>query len=125
MDLHPSDLIHIAIPGCPDDPRERPPAPPGVVYHYVPELHPDDVDIVGGIPVTSVARTLIDCAEDAGELELRLMFARAWELGILDLDALDASLGRVEWRPSLELVRLIADDFRAAEDELRGRRRGG
>ncbi|UTI65088.1 hypothetical protein NBH00_02495 [Paraconexibacter antarcticus] len=118
MDPHPSDLIHIAIPGCPDDPRALPPAPPGVVYHYVEELHPDDMDVVDGIPVTSVARTLIDCAEDTDELELRFMFARAWELGILDLDALDASLGRVEWRPSLALVRLIADDFRAAEAEL-------
>jgi hypothetical protein len=109
--------IHITVPGSPDDPRNARPMPPGVIVHYAPVLHPDDVDVVDGIRVTSVSRTLIDCAEDASELELRAMFARAYELGILDLDAVDASLARVEWRPSLPLVRTVVADFRAREAE--------
>ena len=38
-------------------------ASPGVVVHYSPPLHPDDVAVVDGIPCTSVARTLVDCVE--------------------------------------------------------------
>lgn len=104
--------IHVTVPGSPDDPRTTRKPPPGVIVHYVPELHPDDVTVVRGIPVTSVARTLIDCAADATPDELRGMFLRAHDLGILDLDAVDASLQRVEWRPSLPLVRVILEEFR-------------
>lgn len=104
--------IHVSVPGSPADPRGARAAPPGVVIHYVPDLHPDDVIVVDGLRVTSVSRTLIDCAEDASPEDLRLMFARAEELGILDLDAVDASLQRVEWRPSLPLVREVLAEFR-------------
>jgi hypothetical protein len=107
-----TELIHVTIPGSPDDPRTARAAPPGVVVHYAPELHPDDVWVVDGIRVTSVSRTLIDCAEDATADELRGMFFQAHRRGILDLDAVDASLGRVEWRPSLPLVRQILEEFR-------------
>lgn len=104
--------IHITVPGSPDDPRTRRIPPPGVIVHYAPPLHPDDVTIVRGLPCTSVSRTLIDCAEEATEDELRDMFLRAEQLGILDLDAVDASLQRVEWRPSLPLVRALLEEFR-------------
>jgi hypothetical protein len=102
--------IHITVPGCPDDPRSQVPLP-GVIVHYVPELHPDDVDIVDGLPVTSVARTLIDCAEEVSREELRGMFRRARELGILDMDALQASRSRVEWRPSLVMLDQVIAEF--------------
>lgn len=118
-----TELIHVSIQGSADDPRAPRQAPPGVIFHYVPELHPDDITTVRGVRVTSVARTLIDCAEDTTPDELRDMFARAYEQGILDLDAVDASLQRVEWRPSLPTVRLILEEFRgllaALEDDAR------
>jgi len=103
--------IHVTVPHDPRDPRNpREPPPPGIVVHYVPELHPDDVAVVGGIPVTSVARTLVDLADDMSYSELRAVWARARRQGQLDLDAVRASRARVEWRPSLELVdRLIAE----------------
>ena len=41
-------------------------AGPGVVVHRGPPLHPDDLTIQNGIPVTSPSRTLIDCAEVSG-----------------------------------------------------------
>lgn len=107
-----TEPIHITVPGSPDDPRDPPAAPPGVIVHYAPELHPDDVCVVDGLRVTSVSRTLIDCAEDATADELRGMFFQAHRRGILDLDAVDASLARVEWRPSLPLVRQILEEFR-------------
>jgi hypothetical protein len=53
--------IHVSVPARPLDPRyPAPPPPEGVVVHYVPELHPDDVTVVRGIPVTTPSRTLID-----------------------------------------------------------------
>ena len=103
--------IHITVPGNPDDPRALPPAPPGVVIHRVPELHPDDVTVVDGIPCTSIARTLVDMAEETTRGELRALFARADELGLLDLDAVKASAARVEWRPSLKMLWEVIAEF--------------
>jgi hypothetical protein len=61
-DLHPID---VTVPGSNVDPRLAPAAPPGVVIHHVPALHPEDVvTLPNGLRVTSVARTLIDLAED-------------------------------------------------------------
>ncbi len=102
--------IHVTVPRHPGDPREPPPELPGVVVHYVPELHPDDVSVVNGLPVTSVSRTLIDLAEELGERELRVIWRRALMRGQLDLDAVRASRARIEWRPSLVTVdRLIGE----------------
>lgn len=104
------DLIHVTVPGDPSDPRVRRDAPPGVVVHYVPELHRDDVTVIDGIPATSVARTLIDLAETMSYYELRACWVRARKQGQLDMDAVRASRARVKWRPSLVVVdRLIAE----------------
>jgi predicted transcriptional regulator of viral defense system len=104
--------IHVTVAARADDPRNPPADIPGVVIHHAPELHPDDVTVVDGIPVTSVARTLVDLAEvmDAGEL--RATFARARRMGLLDMEAMEASYARVEWRPSLRMLRAVMDEFR-------------
>ncbi len=108
MDLEP---IHVTVPASPDDPREEQPPPPGVVIHRAPALHPDDVTIVDGIRVTTVARTLIDLAEDLDKDELRRCFARADELEILDLEELADARRRVEWRPSLAMLDEVIAEF--------------
>ncbi len=103
--------IHVTVPMDGKDPREPlPPDPPGVIVHRVPALHPDDMDVVDGIPCTSLSRTLIDCATDATREELRDMMLRAMALGIFDEDAMYASLGRVEWRPSLAMVHDVLEE---------------
>jgi hypothetical protein len=115
MDLD-HEPIHVTVPGSPDDPRSPRETPPGVVIHYAPALHPDDVCVVDGLRVTTPERTLIDMAELSDKAELRRMFRRARALGILDMDAMHASRARVEWRPSLAMLdELIAefDDPRA------------
>ncbi len=104
-------LIHVTVPASPDDPRVPVPAPAGVVIHRVPALHPDDVTVLDGIPITTVARTLVDCAEVATREELREMFARARELGLLNIADVEASAGRVEWRPSLGMLREVMAEF--------------
>jgi len=103
--------IHVYVPGRPDDPRRPRDLPDGVVVHHGPPLHPDDVAIVDGIPVTSVARTLIDLAEVMDADELRDCFAAARERGLLDLDQLAAARARVEWRPSLAMLDQIIAEF--------------
>ncbi len=103
--------IHVTVPGYSGDPRSLPEPPPGVVIHHVPELHPDDVTVIDGIPVTSIARTLVDLAEVASRDELRATFARAREMGLLDIEAVKASAARVEWRPSLKMLYEVIAEF--------------
>lgn len=105
--------IHVTIPADGTDPREAI-APAGVVIHRVPHLHPDDVTVVDGLRVTSVARTLVDLAEDMSKDELRAVFRRAAEQGRLDLDAVRASAARVEWRPSLAMLHEVIEEFAQA-----------
>ncbi|MFL5828353.1 MAG: hypothetical protein ACJ76X_00400 [Solirubrobacteraceae bacterium] len=78
-----TEHIHITVPGSAEDPRVRRAAVPAVVVHYVPELHPDDVAVVNGLPL----------------------------LGILDMAAVRAARGRVEWRPSLAMLDEVVAEF--------------
>ena len=103
--------IHVTVPGYTGDPRSASEPPPGVVIHRVPELHPDDVTVIDGIPCTSVARTLVDLAEVMSHAELRATFARAREMGLLDIEAVKASAARVEWRPSLAMLYAVIAEF--------------
>ena len=43
--------------------------------------------------------------------ELRATFARAREIGLLDPEALRAARERVEWRPSLEMLDEVIEEF--------------
>lgn len=110
-DLDDLGPIHIVIPGRADDPRLPRLEIPGVVVSYVPELHPDDMAVVNGIPVTSVARTLVDLADDMSREELTATFQRAREVGLLDMADVEAAYARVEWRPSLHMLRQVMDGF--------------
>jgi hypothetical protein len=104
--------IDVTIPGSPDDPRDETPAPEGVRIHRVPPLHPEEVvTLPSGLRVTSVARTLIDLAEELTRDELRDAFAAARRRGILDMDALRRSRARVEWRPSLAMLDSVIAEF--------------
>ena len=69
--------------------------------------------MVDGIPCTSVARTLVDCAEEMTKDELRAVFANADRKGLLDIDAVRRSAARVEWRPSLQMLYEVIDEFRS------------
>jgi hypothetical protein len=104
--------IDVTVPGSTADPREEAPAPEGVRIHRVPSLHPEDVvTLPNGLRVTSVARTLVDLAEDMTRDELRDTFATARRRGLLDMDALKRSRARVEWRPSLAMLDSVIAEF--------------
>lgn len=110
-EFNPCEPIHVVVPGRSDDPRDRIPAPPGVVIHYSAPLHPDDLTVHNGIPCTSLARTLVDCAEDMTREELVDLFRQAERKGLLDIQAVRASRARVEWRPSLPMLDEVIDEF--------------
>jgi predicted transcriptional regulator of viral defense system/very-short-patch-repair endonuclease len=74
-------------------PRHHP-APPKVVRHRARNLVDADRAMVEGIPVTSVARTLLDLAWKLSGDQLRRAVARAEDLGLLDLDELHAVIER-------------------------------
>jgi hypothetical protein len=74
-------------------PRHHVP-PRGVVRHRARNLVDDDRTIVDGIPITAVARTLLDLAWKLRGDQLRRVLARAEELGLLDLDAIEAVIER-------------------------------
>jgi very-short-patch-repair endonuclease len=74
-------------------PRHHP-APPKVVRHRARNLAEADRVMVEGIPVTSVARTLLDLAWKLSGDQLRRALARAEDLGLLDLDELHSVIER-------------------------------
>jgi very-short-patch-repair endonuclease len=73
-------------------PRE-PPTHRGVRGHRTTLLRRDDVTLIDGIPVTSVARTFVDAGAQVGSVGLERMWRRADELRVLDPRALLAQLG--------------------------------
>lgn len=111
MSIFAEEPIHITVPADAADPRRPGDDPPGIVVHRVPALHPDDLVVIDGMRVTSVARTLIDLAEVMGYRELRGIWLRARRQGQLDMPAVRAARARVEWRPSLAIVDRLLEEF--------------
>jgi predicted transcriptional regulator of viral defense system len=74
-------------------PRHHP-APPDVVRHRARNLVDADRAMVEGIPVTSVARALLDLALKLSGEQLRRALSRAEDLGLLDLEELRAVIER-------------------------------
>ncbi|HEX4306800.1 MAG TPA: type IV toxin-antitoxin system AbiEi family antitoxin domain-containing protein [Solirubrobacterales bacterium] len=68
-------------------PRHHP-TPKGVVRHRARNLDDGDRAVIDGIPVTSVARTLLDLAWKLRSDQMRRVLARAEDLKLLDLDAI-------------------------------------
>jgi predicted transcriptional regulator of viral defense system len=69
-------------------------APKGVARHRARNLVEADRALVGGIPVTSVARTTLDLAWKLRGDQLARVLARAEDLGLLVLDELHAVIER-------------------------------
>jgi predicted transcriptional regulator of viral defense system len=83
---------------------------PGIVAHTG-RLAANDVTDVEGIPVTTVARTLLDLAEVVRIRELRRAVIRAEELRIFDLRAVDEVLARANGRRGTKALLAVLDDL--------------
>jgi hypothetical protein len=70
------------------------PTPKGMIRHRARNLVDEDRALVDGIPTTSVARTQLDLASKVRRDHLPRLLARSEELGLLDLDAINAAIER-------------------------------
>jgi hypothetical protein len=70
----------------------------GIRVHRVEALHADDVTTVAGIPVTTVARTLVDLAGVVSATALRKALDEAERSRRLDVHAIEAVLARTSHR---------------------------
>ena len=72
---------------------------------------------VAGIPCTQPARTMVDLAGVVGDRTLREVFEVAAFKGLLDLDAIEAVLGRGR-RRGAPILRAVVAEWRAAATRL-------
>lgn len=91
----------------------------GLQVHRLPNLPRRDRAILESIPVTSVARTLLDLAARASaptargaDRRLQRAIERAERLGRLDLDEIDALLGRCSGRRGTKVLRTALEIYR-------------
>lgn len=87
----------------------------GIRVHRVRHLRPEDTTTVERIPVTSVARTLLDLAEVLQPRQLERAFEQAERLRVLDLRAVERVCTRSHGRRGLRALRdLLAEEQIAA-----------
>jgi hypothetical protein len=78
-------------------------------------VRPDERDLVTGIPVTSVARTLLDQADVVDGRELAREFEEADRLGLLEIPALEEICARGDGRRGLKPLRRLLAEARHPE----------
>jgi very-short-patch-repair endonuclease len=105
----------LLIPGTPAIEITAPPGRTprqGIILHSTRALAPADRTELNGIPVTSVARTLVDLAEVLTERRLADAVHQAEFHRLLDLKEVEAALNRVPGRKSRHKLHraLTADD---------------
>ena len=97
---------------------------PGISIHRPRFLHPDDVTIEDGIPVTTVARTFLDLAEVTSPTHLRRAWDQSQRLGLFDRTAVLATCARANGRRGLKHVKtLLAEeaDVTHSKSEMQSR----
>lgn len=85
---------------------------PGIAVHRARNLHVDDLDVHDGIPVTSVARTLLDVAEIVEPWRLERAIEQAELMGLFDLRAIDSLIARSTGRRGVTLLRGVLEEYR-------------
>lgn len=88
----------------------------GIRVHGRRRLAPEDRDVALGVPVTTVARTLVDLADVLRPEQLRTALVRAEDQRSTDVRSIEAALARLRGRPGPGHAAM-----RAALDELRER----
>ena len=79
----------------------------GIRVHNARRLHPDDWTTRDGIPITTVARTLLDLAETVRRQQLRRAFEHAERLRLLDIRALEELCKRSRGRRGLRPLKAL------------------
>lgn len=99
-------------------PHRRRHAPAGVRWRRVDDLGPGDVSSIDGLPVTSLARTVVDLAATTGLARLRLVAEQAVIEGGATTADLGAVLDRVRRRgkPGVARMASVLDDLGPGQD---------
>jgi hypothetical protein len=85
--------------------------PAGVHIHTTRALEPRDVTVLDGIPVTSLARTLLDLAAILRPGDLEVAVDRAERLGLFDLGAVVDVLERARGRKGARALRTVVQRY--------------
>jgi hypothetical protein len=95
--------IHVVVP------RRSGHARAGIRFHRSSTLRPEDIELVDGIPCTTVARTAIDLAEVLPPRRVERYLDEVVHRDLFDLDALEEQLGhnRLRIRPARVLNRAL------------------
>jgi very-short-patch-repair endonuclease len=80
-------------------------------------LQPNDLTTIDGLPVTTVARTLVDLAASLTPHQTERVVHRAEHLRLLDTRSLDEQLARAHGRPTRKLRAAVAT-LAAAEPDI-------
>jgi very-short-patch-repair endonuclease len=100
-----SSMLEVTVPGA-----RR--GVDGVVLHRSRSIDDDDRDLVRGIPVTSVARTLVDLADVLDERRLARAIEQAELARAFDLTAVERALARVPGRAGRHRLRRALSAYR-------------
>jgi very-short-patch-repair endonuclease len=98
-------------------PRPRDPKP-GILVHTSRLTAPEDRAVLDGIPVTSLARTIIDLAEVLSDRRFAGAVHEAEVRGLFDLSAVEAALARVPGRRGRPRVHRVLALYQPADHEL-------
>lgn len=79
----------------------------GIRLHRVRHLHADDTSVRHGIPITTLARTLLDFAEVARDWELERAIEEAERRGLFDLTEIEATIARNRGRRGIRSLRAV------------------
>jgi len=85
----------------------------GIRVHSGATLAPQDVTVIDNIPCTSLARTLLDIAEDGPRRDVERAIDRAEQQQLLDMAAIDNVLARADGRRGAKLLRAVLAEHRA------------
>ena len=105
--------IDVTTPG-----RTRP-ISSGISVHRVRHPHSDDRCVRDGIPVTTVARTLLDLAEVVSPTQLRRAFEEADRLELIDIRAIEQLLERSRGRRGLKPLAAVLATHRGPAPPIR------
>jgi Protein of unknown function (DUF559) len=87
----------------------------GLWVHRARRLHPNDVTVHQGIPVTTVARTLVDLTDLLPRDRVLRAMRETDYLGLLDLDSLNAAVERAHGRRRVKAIKMALERHREGQ----------
>ncbi len=94
---------------------------PGIRIHSGATLTAADVTVIDNIPCTTLARTLLDIAEDGTRREVERALDRAELARILDMRAIDDVLSRSNGRHGAKLLCAVLEEHRVGSTPARNK----